>query len=152
MTSRWRRAAPVPESKAPAAQGRWRVRARSVLSVERLGDAESEIVAPAPRRRVRGAAPGRALHVGVAQEGAVAEHAVGAVPLLVRRTIRWGIGAIHLEAVLDPLEDVAVHVVQPERVGRKRRDRRRAIDPRVPALGLAAKARSGAAKVAVVVI
>ena len=92
------------------------------------------------------------MHVRVAQEGPVTEHAIGAIALLVGGAIRRGVSAIGFETILDPLEHVAVHVVQTEFVRGERRHGRRAVDPLIAPLGLAAETRPWPPEVAVVVI
>ena len=60
--------------------------------------------------------------------------------------------SIRLVAVFDPLEGVAVHVVETERVRRERSHRGGLIEPDVTAVGLAAQARFFLPEVAVVAI
>ncbi len=76
-----------------------------VSSVESFRDAESEIVA--------------ATHIRVAEKCSIAEHTVGAIALLVGRSIGGGMGKIQLVTVLDPLENISVCIEESERVCRK---------------------------------
>src|SRR5687767_13981509 len=103
-----------------------------MTSVQSFSDAEAKVIAAPLRRGIRGATTRRALHIRVAQERAITKHAIRAVAFLVRTAVSRGVRTIGFVTILHPLEDVAVHVVQPEGVRRERADGRGSIDPHVP--------------------
>src|SRR5687768_9738020 len=73
---------------APATTTTTRIDDIEAISLQNSGDPKAEIIPTALRGRVRCAPSCRPLHVRIAEERAVAEHAVGAVPLLVGRPVR----------------------------------------------------------------
>ena len=58
-----------------------------------------------------------------AEPGTAAEHPVSASTICPRRTIRGRPAVALVVAILDPFPDIAVHVVEAERIGRERADR-----------------------------
>src|SRR5688572_2841591 len=123
-----------------------------LLLLQRFGHANRQVVAAPGLRRVRCRPLGGPVHVRVADERPRAEHARAAASLLVRRSVGGLMRAIGLVTVLDPLERVAMHVVEDEGVWRERCDGRGLIEPGIAPLGLAAEAGAFFPEVAVVVI
>src|SRR5690606_38759004 len=117
-------------------------------SVEDFHHPEAQVVATASRGRIRCTTAGGTLHVGVAGVGTGAEHAYRAVAALVGAAVHRCLAEILLEAVLGPLEDIAVHVVQAPGIRREGGYRRGFIHPLVTALDVAAKALLALAEVA----
>src|SRR5688500_16155837 len=92
----------------------------ALFPIQRFRDAEAEIIASPRRCRVRCAAARRALHIGVACEGAGPEYAVRAIAFGIRAAIDGRMREILFITILHPLEDIAVHVVQAPCIRRER--------------------------------
>src|SRR5262245_50895987 len=110
-----------------------RDRDRAGCGVKRPADPEAQVEVP-----VAGVGPGpadRAEVVWIGVPGPAAHDPVRAVALDPRRTIRRAALIIVVIAILDPLKDVAMHVVKTEGVRWKLSHRRR-VEPLVGALDL----------------
>ena len=122
-----------------------------IVSVQRFRHPESQVISSAGGGGIGRAAPRRPLHVGVAGEGAGAEHAHRAVAFGVRAAVDGRMES-PLQTVLVILKR-AVHVMQTPGIGRKRCHRGRLVQPHIPSLDeTAAHLVSAYSEVAVVVV